>query len=196
VTEDGAPPSLAVSVQATTPRERGTKETPFDLARFPELEVTLEAPAEVRDQEETLSFLGWVIDGARSDRRNRITLKLQDVSSVVAYYNVKQTAPRPQFGELKVSFSANARNVCVAGFSHELTLNWEAIGGQAPVKLRAYITYPDQSSDNRELKHFTGSREVPVSFPGGGNVEIRVTAADSARGATSTQSTVSLTPCR
>jgi hypothetical protein len=84
----------------------------------------------------------------------------------------------------------------VAGFSHELTLTWEAIGGQAPVTVRAYITYPDKSSENGELKQFSGSREIPVSFPGGGNVEIRVTAEDSAKGTASAQSTVSLRPCR
>lgn len=196
VGEDGAPPSLTVSVQADTPRQRGTRETPFELPRFPDMEVILEAPAEVQVHDATLSFVGWVIDGAQTDRRNRIMLKLEDVSSVVAYYDVKQLVLRPQAGELKVSFAANARNVCVAGFSHELTLTWEAVDGQAPVRLRAYITYPDQSSEKRELKHFTGSHEIPVSFPGGGNVKIQVTAADSAKGTASARSTVSLRPCR
>ncbi len=196
VGEDGAPPSLTISVQANTTRERGTRETPFELARFPDMEMTLEAPAEVQDHDATLSFVGWVIDGARMDRRNRITLRLEDVSSVVAHYAVKQLVLRRQASGLKVSLSANARDVCVAGFSHELTLSWEAIDGQAPVTVRAYITYPDKNSENGEIKHFSGSREIPVNFPGGGNVEIRVTATDSAKGTASAQSTVSLRPCR
>ena len=196
VGEDGAPPPLSINLRANTPRERGTRETPFELARLPDTEVTLEAPPEFQDHDATLSFVGWVIDGARTDRRNRITLKLEDLTSVVAQYVVKQPAARRGAGEPRVSLSANARDVCVAGFSHELTMTWEAIGGQPPVTARAQITYPDRSSEIGELKQFNGSREIPVSFPGGGNVEIWVTAADSARGTASAQSTVSLRPCR
>jgi hypothetical protein len=185
VAEDGAPAQLAV-----------TKETPFELVPFPDMEVSLEAPAEVRDGDATLSFVGWVIDGTRPDRRNRITLKLEDVSKVVAHYELKQQVARPRADALKVSFTATARDVCVAGFSHELTLSWDASGGQPPVTVRAYITYPDKSGETAELKHFSGSREIPVSFPAGGSVAIRVTAEDSAKGTASAQSVVSLKPCR
>jgi hypothetical protein len=197
VGDDGAPPSLTINMQAETPRERGMKETPFELAQFPNMQVTLEAPAEVQDRDATLLFVAWVIDGARTDRRNRITLRVEEVSSVVAYYAMKERAPRPQVGAgLHLSFSAHARDVCVEGFSHELTLSWEVIGGQAPVRLRAYISYPDKTTEYRDLKHFIGSREIPVNFPGGGNVEIRVTATDSANGTVSEQATVLLRRCR
>jgi photosystem II stability/assembly factor-like uncharacterized protein len=193
---DGAPPSLTVNIEANSARERGMRQTPFDVARFPEMDVTLEAPAEVRDHDATLSFAGWVIDGSRTERRNRITVKLEEVSSVVAHYVVRQRVAQPRAGGLKLSFSSSAREVCVAGFTHELTLTWEAIGGQPPLEVGATIYYPDKSSETIELKHFSGLRQIPVNFPGGGTVSIRATATDSAKGTATAQSTVPVKPCR
>jgi len=193
---DGAPPQLNVSVQANTARERGTKETPFELAPFPEMDVTLEAPHEVADRDATLSFVGWVIDGKRTDRRNRITLKLEDVSRIVANYAMQRLVARPSAKVMKVSLSADAREVCVAGFSHELMLTWEVTGGQRPLSARADITYPDKTGENSELKQINGSRQIPVNFPGGGYVGIQVIAEDSSKGTASAQSTLSLKPCR
>ncbi len=199
--EDGAPPELSVGLQAhisreKIARERGMKETPFELAPFPGTEVTLEAPREVADHDATLSFAGWVIDGTRANGQNRITLKLEDVSTVVANYLVKQVVPRPSGSAMKVSLSARARAVCVTGFSRELTLTWDVTGGQRPVSARAEITYPDKTGESSELKQINGAREIPVNFPGGGSVAIRVTAGDSAKGKAFAESTVSLRPCR
>jgi len=196
VGEDGAPASLTVSMQTNTPRERTTKETPFELAPVPGFDVSLEAPAEVRHHDAILAFAGWAIDGGRRDSRNRITLKLEDVAKVVAYYELKARVPSSRPDPLKASLVASARDVCVAGFSHELTLSWEVAGGQAPVSMRAYFSYPDKSADTWEPKPLIGSREIPVNFPAGGRVAIRLTAEDSVKGTSSAQSVVALKPCR
>ncbi len=97
---------------------------------------------------------------------------------------------------MKVSLSATARAACVTGFSHELTLTWEVTGGQRPVSARAEIAYPDKTGESSQLKQINGSREIPVNFPGGGYVAIRVTAEGSAKGKALAESTVSLRRCR
>lgn len=196
VGDDGAPASLTVSMQANTARERMKKETPFELAPVPGSEVSLEAPAEVRDRDAILTFAGWAIDGGGRDARNRITVKLEEVTKIVAYYELKERVRPARSDPPKASLVASAQEVCVAGFSHELTLSWEVTGGQPPVSIRAYLTYPDKSADNGEVRPPIGSRQIPVNFPAGGRVAIRLTAEDSAKGRSSVQADVALKACR
>jgi len=77
-----------------------------------------------------------------------------------------------------------------------LTLSWEVAGGQPPVSIRAYLTYPDKSAENGEVRPVIGSRQIPVNFPAGGRVAIRLTAEDSANGRSSVQAEVALKACR
>jgi hypothetical protein len=195
VDEDGAPPPLTVTIQVSSQREKTVKETPFQLAPVPDLEVTLAAPAEIRNDDGTLLFAGWVIDGRR-DARKTIAIKADEIAKAVAYYELKDRARTPRAAPLYVSVSGTVKDLCVVGASHELTLSWKVAGGQPPVLTRASITYPDESTENGTLKPLSGSREIPVNFPAGGNARIRVTSEDSAKATSSADVVVSLKPCR
>jgi photosystem II stability/assembly factor-like uncharacterized protein len=194
VGEDGAPPELTIDVQASSARERGRKQTPFELAPVADMEVTLEAPLEVTVYDATLEFGGWTIDGKRRERQNRITLKLDQLSSVVANYSVKQKAARRSADRMSVSLNVAVRDVCVAGLSHELTLTSEVTGGQRPIAARVDITYPDKTAETTEIKQ-PGARQIPVNFPRGGSVTIRVTATDAAKGTAYAERATPLRAC-
>jgi hypothetical protein len=196
VGEDGAPPELTIDVQAYSARERGMKQTPFELAPVSGMEVTLEAPLEVVVYDATLSFGGWIIDGTRREPQNRITLRPDTLSSVVANYSVKQRVTRPGGNRMTVALDVAVRDVCVAGFSHELTLTSEVTGGQRPITSRMDISYPDRSGETTELKQASGVRQVPVNFPRGGSVTVRVTSADAAKSTVWSEKVTPLTPCR
>jgi hypothetical protein len=109
VGEDGAPPELTIDVQAYSARERGTKQTPFELAPISGMEVTLEAPLEVAVYDATLAFAGWVIDGTRREPLNRITLKLDQLSSVVANYSLKQMTTRSARERMTIALDVAVR---------------------------------------------------------------------------------------
>jgi hypothetical protein len=195
VGDDGAPPELTIDVQASSPRERGRRQTPFELAPVADSNVTLEAPLEVTAYDATLEFAGWIIDGRRRERQNRITLRLDQLSSVVANYSVKQMATRRSADRMAVSLNVAVRDACVAGFSHELTLTSEVTGGQRPIGARVDVSYPDKTSETSELKLATGVRQIPVNFPRGGSVTIRVTATDAAKGTAYAERVATLRAC-
>jgi hypothetical protein len=190
--EDGAPPELTIEIQASSARERGMKQTPFELAPVPEMNVTLEAPLEVRVYDAVLEFAGWTIDGKRGEPQNRITVNVDQLSSLVANYMRRQAAARRSTDRMSVSIDVAVRDVCVAGFSHELTLTSEVTGGQRPVKSRLDISYPDKTAETSELK---GARQIPVNFARGGSVTIRVTATDASKGTASAENVIRLKPC-
>jgi hypothetical protein len=186
--DDGAPSPVTIDVE--------TSNAPFVLAPVPGSEISLHAPAEIRDRDAILSFVGWVINGKPAGYRNRISLDLEEGSTVVAYYELKNRLPPSRPAALTVALSANAQSVCVAGFSHEVTFSWDVPGGQPPVLLRADIAWPDGSGENRELKSINGSSPIPVDYPAGGKVTIRVIAEDSRKRSASAESVVVLGPCR
>jgi hypothetical protein len=191
--DDGAPPELTIEIQASSARERGMKQTPFELAPVPEMNVTLEAPLEVAVYDARLEFAGWTIDGKRGEPQNRITVNLDQLSSLVANYSVRQMAPRRNADRMSVSMNVAVRDVCVAGFSHELTLTSEVTGGQRPIKARLDISYPDKTGETTDLKQ--SSRQIPVNFARGGLVTIRVTATDASKGTASAEHLTRLKPC-
>jgi hypothetical protein len=196
VGDDGAPPELTIAVQASSARERGTRQTPFELAPIPDMEVTLEAPLEVTTYDATLAFGGWLIDGTRRISQNRITLKFEALSTVVAYYEVRQKLARRSDERLVVSLDVTVRDVCVAGFSHELTLTSEVTGGQRPITARTEISYPDKTGETTEIKPIASGRQIPVNFPRGGSATVRVTATDAAKATAYSEKVTPLTPCR
>jgi len=97
---------------------------------------------------------------------------------------------------MTVTLDVAVRDVCVAGFSHELTLTSEVGGGQRPITAQVGITYPDKTAETSELKQIMGRREIPVNFPRGGSVTIRVTATDAGKATASSEKITPLTPCR
>jgi hypothetical protein len=193
--DDGAPPELTIEIQASSARERGMKQTPFELAPVAEMNATLEAPLEVSVYDAMLEFAGWTIDGKRGEPQNRITVKLDQLSSLVANYTVRQMAPRRNADRLSVSIDVAVRDVCVAGFSHELTLTSEVTGGQRPIKARLDISYPDKTGETTDLKQSSGARQIPVNFARGGPVTSRVSATDASKGTAYAESVTALKPC-
>jgi hypothetical protein len=67
-------------------------------------------------------------------------------------------------------------------------------GGQRPIAARVDITYPDKTSETTEIKQ-PGARQIPVNFPRGGSVTIRVTATDAAKGTAYAERTIPLRAC-
>jgi hypothetical protein len=137
-----------------------------------------------------------MIDGTRREPQNRLTITFDKLSSIVAHYTVKEETPRRSANRMAVSLGVAVRDVCVAGLSHELTVTSEVTGGQRPIAARAEISYPDKTGESSEIKPIASGRQLPVNFPRGGSVTIRVTATDAGKATAYSEKVTPLTPCR
>lgn len=196
VGEDGAPPPLRVTIPVAMKDRKFTGDTPFELLPPKGTEVSLEAPQEIRTEDAVLRFVGWAIPGRRSENQRKISLKVDEATRAIAYYEEEKSIPDPKAKPLRVAVSTSAREVCVQSFTHELMLSWEISDGQRPVTVRAEITHPDQHVEHIELKPIEGSQSFPMTFPNGGSVRAKVIATDSSKASSSAESNVELKPCR
>jgi hypothetical protein len=157
-------------------------------------EVTLEAPAEIRQHGGILKFAGWVISG-KQEAQSKITLKIEEAIKAIAYYEREELIPDSRAKPVNVSVSASAKQLCIQNFTHELTISWEVTDGQRPITVRAEITYPDKHVERIEFKPIEGSQAFPVSSPNGGTLKVRVIAKDSGNATSSAESIVELKEC-
>ncbi len=194
--EDGAPSPLSVTVPASMKDQKANRETPFEFAAARGSDVVLEAPKEIRQENGLLRFMGWAIPGKKPGRDSRITLKIDDATRAVAYYEKEKSNANPKAKPLRVSVSTEAREVCEQGFTHELKLSWEIMDGQRPATVRAEITYPDQHTESVELKPIEGSRLIPMNYPQGGEIKVKVIAEDFTKQSASANSAVKLKLCK
>jgi hypothetical protein len=95
--EDGAPPAINADIVVVTDKGKAVRSAPFSLSPASGT-VTLEAPYEVRVNGDTLKFVGWVVSGKRQGDGNKVTLRIEETSHAVAYY---------EFGERKLIRKSN-----------------------------------------------------------------------------------------
>jgi hypothetical protein len=98
------------------------------------------------------------------------------------------------FAQIGIQISASARAVCSPQFSHELEINWNVTGAGASVQVTITVTGPDGKSLTTTQNTAQGSIKVPVSYPGGGSVDVQVTAT-TATGSVLGSASATLEPC-
>lgn len=194
--EDGAPSPLTVKIPVVMKDKKFTRDTPFELTPPKGTEVSLQAPGELREENEVLKFVGWANPGKRSSPQTKISVKLAEAVKAIAYYEREKRIPDPKAKSLHVTVSTDVKQICVQSFTHELTVSWEVTDGQRPVSVRAEIIYPDKHVERVEFKPIEGSQTFPVNAPKGGDVKVKVMAVDSAKASSAAESKMRLKPCR
>jgi hypothetical protein len=194
--EDGAPLPLSVAVPISSKEEKSKRETPFELAASPGIEVTLGAPKEIQHETALLRFLGWSVPEKKSGTQPKITLKLDEAAKAIAYYEKTKPITNAKAKPAQIAITTDVREVCQRGFTHEVTVRWDVTEGQRPVSIRAEITYPDNHVENVELRSLEGSRPFPMDYPRGGEVKVKAIADDGSKQRGSADATLKLKPCR
>ena len=194
--EDGAPSPLSVAVPVSSKEAKSKRETPFELAATSGMEVTLEVPKEIRQKTALLRFLGWSVPGKKPGTQPKITLKLNEASKAIAYYEKTKSLTDPTAKSVQIAITTDVREVCRPGFTHEVTVRWDVTEGQRPVSIRGEITYPDKHVEHVELRSLEGSRPFPMDYPRGGEVKVKAIADDGSKQRASAGATVKLKPCR
>ena len=194
--EDGAPSPLSVAVPVSSKEAKSKRETPFELPATSGMEVTLEAPKEIRQKTALLRFLGWSVPGKKPGTQPRITLKLDEASKAIAYYEKTRSLTDPTAKSVQIAITTDVREVCRPGFTHEVTVRWDVTEGQRPVSISGEITYPDKHVEHVELRSLEGSRPFPMDYPRGGEVKVKAIADDGSKRSGSADATVKLKPCR
>jgi hypothetical protein len=156
--------------------------------------VTLEAPEEVEVNGVELKFAGWAI-GQRSETSRKITLNADEATKAVAFYEGEEAGEGRKAKPPETTISASAQQVCVQSFSHGVRLAWDVSEGRQPVAIKAEIAYPDKHIENMELKFIRGDQTFPVTYPGGGKVNVKVVATDADNASSSAEASVELKPC-
>ena len=192
--EDGAPSYPSVRIPIVVEGKKAQGDTPFSLAPPKNGEVTLEAPRDIRVNGVELEFAGWVIANQRSKRAPKITLRVDEATQAIAYYEGEEEAANPKAKPPVAVLKTSAERMCAQSLTHSL-LPWNVSDGSAPIIVRAEIAYPDKHIENIELKSFEGSQLFPMSFADGGNLAIKIVATDSSGASSSATSTVRLEPC-
>ena len=90
---DGASSPLTVTIPVSVKDEKASRSAPFEFAAKPGVEASLEAPKEVRQDNEVFRFVGWAIPGKRNENNVRITLKLDEATRAIAYYEKVASTP-------------------------------------------------------------------------------------------------------
>src|SRR5262249_37274250 len=186
---------LTVTIPVSVKDEKASRSAPFEFAAKPGVEASLEAPKEVRQDNEVFRFVGWAIPGKRNENNVRITLKLDEATRAIAYYEKVASTPDAKAKPLQVAVSTSVKQICVSSLSHEFTISWNVSEGQRPADVRAEITYPDNRVESIQLKPINGSRSFPVNYPTGGDIKVRVIAEDVTKKPASADSVVTLKPC-
>jgi hypothetical protein len=194
--EEGLPLPVAATVGVSLKSEKANRQTPFEFRAAPGAEVVLQAPREIRQADAVLSFLGWAVPAKKAGKGETITVALNAATTAIAYYEKKSAVPDGKAKPLHVSVAAKVQQVCQRSFSHELTVSWEVTEGQRPVAVQAEITYPDKHVENLQLKPIAGSRPLPVNYPGGGELTVKLIAEDVSKQSASADSAVTLKPCK
>jgi len=194
--EDGAPPSLSVTIPVTTSAAISAQKTPFELRFLKDSVANLKAPDEIRYGNQILKFVGWAFSGERAEAQTTFSFALNKNTEAIAYYERKARLLDPMAGPPLLSVSAGAKQVCAQSFSHELSLSWEASGGQPPITVLSEITKPNGQVETVGLKPLKGSRTFPLNFPAGGDVQIKAIATDARNSSYSAQASVQLKACR
>lgn len=194
--EDGAPSPLSVAVPVSSKEAKSTRNTPFELAVTSGMEVTLEAPKEIRQERTLLRFLGWSVPGKKPATQPKITLKLDEAARAIAYYEKTKSITDPKVKPVQITIATEVRDVCQRGFTHEVTVRWDVTEGQRPVSVRAEIAYPDKHVEYVELRSLEGSRPFPMDYRRGGEVKVKAVADDGSKQRGSADATVKLKPCR
>jgi hypothetical protein len=176
--EDGAPPSLPVQITVFVNGERYVRAAPFEFAPGDGAEVVLEAPADVKTEDAVLRFIGWALPGGKGSSERRIALKASEAVQAVANYEEAQSIPHMAAKPIRLSASATARRVCLQNITHELALSWEILDGERPAEVRAEVAYPDRHVELIGLKPIQGTESVPMNYPAGGVVRVKMVAED------------------
>jgi len=193
---DGAASPLTVTIPVSVKDEKANRNAPFEFAAKAGVEASLEAPKEVRQENEVFRFVGWAVPGKRGESNPKITLKLTEATRAVAYYAKIASAPNAKAKPLQVTVSTSVEPRCVSSLSHEFTISWSVSEGQRPVEVRAEITYPDKRIENIQLKPITGSRSFPANYPNGGEIKVKIIAEDVSKQSASADSIITLQPCK
>jgi hypothetical protein len=131
--------------------------------------------------------------------KHKITLTVTDSDSMTGQASVEVTIQKePDRGPLAVSLTTNAKQTCgdASKGSHELSLNWEATGGQPPVKVTINFTGPDALIDKLSEQPAKGEQTLKLAYPGGGTLKIEVVAEDNTGAKASKPATIQLGACR
>jgi len=193
---DGAASPLTVTIPVSVKDEKANRNAPFEFAAKAGVEAALEAPKEVRQENDVFRFVGWAIPGKKGENNPKITLKLNEATRAIAYYEKVSSTPNAKAKPLQVTVSTSAKPICVSSLSHEFTVSWGVSEGQRPVGVRAEITYPDKRTETIQLKPISGSRSFPVNYPSGGEIKVKVIADDVSKQTASADSVVTLKPCK
>jgi photosystem II stability/assembly factor-like uncharacterized protein len=194
--QDGAPTPLTVTIPVSVKAEKANRKAPFEFAAKAGTEASLEAPKEVRRENEVFRFIGWALPGQRSKTNARITLKLNQAARAIAYYEKVASTPDAKAKPVQIAVSTNVKQICVPSLSHEFTVSWEVSEGQRPVHVRAEITYPEKRTEGVELKPINGSRSFPVNYPNGGEIKVHMIADDGTKQNGTADSIITLKPCK
>jgi hypothetical protein len=131
-----------------------------------------------------LKFTGWAI-GQRSETSSKITLKADEATKAVAFYEGEETGESQKAKPPETTISANAQQVCVQSFTHGLQLSWDVSDGVPPVAVKAEIAYPD--------KH--GRSDFSHELSGWRDVKVKVVATDADDASSSAEASGELKPC-
>lgn len=194
--EDGPPSPLPATIQVKAQKAQLSREAPFEIPTGVKEQVSLEAPPEIRDHSGAFRFSGWLVNGKPGGTTTKVTLTINEATQAVACYEREKPASTGKAAPLRVTLTSDARQVCVPNFSHELTISWSTTDGTPPVVVRAEITFPDRHVENFGLKGFEGSKSVPMNYPGGGAIKIKMIAQDAAKQEATSEASPSLKPCK
>jgi hypothetical protein len=131
--------------------------------------------------------------------KHKLTLIVKDSDGMTGQASIEITVQKePDRGPLSVSLTTNAKQTCgdSSKGSHELTLNWEAIGGQPPVKVTINFTGPDGLTDKLSEQPAKGEQTIKLAYPGGGTLKVEIVAEDSTGAKASKPATIQLSACR
>jgi hypothetical protein len=194
---DGAASPLTVTIPVSLKDQKANRDAPFEFAAKAGAEASLEAPKEVRRENEVFRFVGWAIPGERGESNAKITLKINKATRAIAYYEKVASTPDAKAKPLQITLSIDdVKQICVSRLSHEFTVSWKVSEGQRPADVRAEFTYPDKRTESIQLKPINGSRSLPVNYPGGGEIRVKVIAEDAGKQPASADAMVTLKPCK
>jgi len=194
--EDGPPSPLTATIQIKVQKAQLSREAPFEIPIGAKEQVSLEAPQEIRDHAGLFRFSGWRVNGKPGGMTTKITLIINEATQAMACYEREKPASTGKAAPLRVTLTSDARQVCVPSFSHELTISWSATDGTPPVVVRAEVTFPDTHVENFGLKGFEGSKAIPMNYPAGGAIKIKMIAQDANKQEATGEATVTLKPCK
>ena len=195
IAADGAPPSVAAQIAVISSGSRSTRDVPFKVSADDVEEISLEAPTQIQSGNRVLKFVGWVVSGKRHEVGNKISIKVAEASTAVAFYKGEETQERAE-GPPSVSLSADAEFLCAQGLTHRLNITWRASGGQPTLGLTTEIVYPDGHVETGAIRSRNGSQQYLLTAPKGGSVRIKITAQDANKATASATTAVQLKPCR